>query len=297
MSIAMTRDTKPPPTAVRLQPASGPRSWRRPRIGVHAAIAAMLFLSIIPVYLMVVVSFKNPLQYLHERWTVSFPLRILNYMAAWEQIGSYILNTFFVALVGFAGMVVLSTVSAYVFARMRFPFREHIYYAIIALLLVPWVLSFVPAYMVYTQFGLVDTYWALIVPRIVNGSIFGIFLLRAFFAGLPEEIFEAARIDGAGSFALIWHITIPMSTGILATLAVLDFIGAWNDFLWPFVAISSKSKRVISVGLYLLQADTAGAGLGPLFSGYTIASIPLAILFFALGKYYVEGLVESGLKA
>ena len=91
--------------------------------------------------------------------------------------------------------------------------------------------------------------------RIVNGSIFGIFLLRAFFAGLPEEIFEAARIDGAGSFALIWHITIPMSTGILATLAVLDFIGAWNDFLWSFVAISSKSKRVISVGLYLLQAD------------------------------------------
>lgn len=167
----------------------------------------------------------------------------------------------------------------------------------IALLLVPWALSFVPAYMVYTQFGMVDTYWALIVPRIVNGSIFGIFLLRAFFAGLPEEIFEAARIDGAGSFALIWHITIPMSTGILATLAVLDFIGAWNDFLWPFVAISSKSKRVISVGLYLLQADTAGVGLGPAFSGYTIASIPLAILFFALGKYYVEGLVESGLKA
>ena len=76
-----------------------------------------------------------------------------------------------------------------------------------------------------------------------------------------------------------------MSTGILATLAVLDFIGAWNDFLWPFVAISSKSKRVISVGLYLLQADTAGVGLGPAFSGYTIASIPLAILFFALGKY------------
>jgi multiple sugar transport system permease protein len=149
--------------------------------------------------------------------------------------------------------------------------------------------------MVYTQFGLIDTYWALIVPRIVNGSIFGIFLLRDFFAGLPEEIVEAARIDGAGSFALIWHITIPMSTGSLATLAVLDFIGAWNDFLWP--AISSKSKRVISVGLYLLQADTAGVGLGPVFSGYTIASIPLAILFFALGKYHVEGLVESGLKA
>lgn len=143
---------------------------------------------------------------------------------------------------------------------------------------------------------LIDTYWALIIPRIVNGSIFGIFLVRAFFAGLPEEIFEAARIDGAGHWPLIFHITIPMSMTVIATLAVLDFINAWNDFLWPFVSISSESRRMISVALYLLQSDTSGSGWGPLFAGYTIASIPLAILFFALGKFYIEGLVESGLK-
>lgn len=85
--------------------------------------------------------------------------------------------------------------------------------------------------MVYNDFGLINTYWALIVPRIVNGSIFGIFLLRTFFAGLPEEIFEAARIDGAGIWSLLGRITLPMSLPIIATLAVLDFINAWNDFL------------------------------------------------------------------
>ena len=275
---------------------SSPRSWRRPQIGLHIVIGVLLLLSVIPIYLMLVVSFKHPLQYLHERWVISLPLRIRNYVAAWDMIGSYIWNTFFVAIVGFLGMASLSTVSAYVFARMRFPFREHLFYAIIALLLVPWVLSFVPAYMVYNDFGLIDTYWALIIPRIVNGSIFGIFLLRAFFAGLPEEIFEAARIDGAGHWPLIFHITIPMSMTVIATLAVLDFINAWNDFLWPFVSISSESRRMISVALYLLQSDTSGSGWGPLFAGYTIASIPLAILFFALGKFYIEGLVESGLK-
>ena len=177
---------------------SSPRSWRRPQIGLHIVIGVLLLLSVIPIYLMLVVSFKNPLQYLHERWVISLPLRIHNYVAAWDMIGSYIWNTFYVAIVGFLGMASLSIVSAYVFARMRFPFREQLYYAIIALLLIPWVLSFVPAYMVYNDFGLIDTFWALIIPRIVNGSIFGIFLLRAFFGGLPEEIFEAARIDGAG---------------------------------------------------------------------------------------------------
>ncbi len=276
--------------------ASSPRSWRRPQIGLHVVIGVLLFLSVIPIYLMVVVSFKNPLQYLHERWVISLPLRIRNYVAAWDMIGPYMWNTFFVAIVGFLGMASLSILSAYVFARMRFPFREHLYYAIIALLLIPWVLSFVPAYMVYNDFGLIDTYWALIIPRIVNGSIFGIFLLRAFFAGLPEETFEAARIDGAGHWSLIFRITIPMSLTVIATLAVLDFINAWNDFLWPFVSISSESRRVISVALYLLRTDTVGSGWDPLFAGYTIASIPLAILFFALGKFYIEGLVESGLK-
>ncbi len=279
-----------------LRKSAPPRSWHRPQVGLHAVIGVLLLLSVIPIYLMLVVSFKNPLQYLHERWVISLPLRIRNYDAAWDMIGTYIWNTFFVAIVGFLGMAGLSIVSAYVFARMRFPFREQLYYAIIALLLVPWVLSFVPAYMVYNDFGLIDTYWALLVPRIVNGSIFGIFLLRAFFAGLPEEIFEAARMDGAGHWSLIWRITIPMSLAVIATLAVLDFIGAWNDFLWPFVSISSETRRVISVALYLLRTDTVGSGWGPLFAGYTIASIPLAILFFALGKFYVEGLVESGLK-
>ena len=187
-------------------------------------------------------------------------------------------------------------IGVYVFARMRFPFREPLYVAVIALLLVPWVLSFVPAYVVYNDYGFVNTYWALIIPRIVGGSIFGIFFLRAYFAGLPEELFEAARMDGANLFDLIWRITLPLSMPILATLAVLEFVNAWNDFLWPFVAANTNELRVISVGLYFLSVDSVGAGLGPLFAGYVIASIPLAIVFFALGKLYVEGLVSSGIK-
>lgn len=273
------------------------RSWQRPQVRLHIAIIFLLLLSVVPIYLMLTVSFKNELQYQHERWSVSLPLRIRNYVAAWERVGRYIFNTLIVAVAGFLGMATLSTIGGFAFARMRFPFRSQLYGLIIVLLIVPWVLSFIPAYMIYADFGLLETRWALILPRIAGGSVFGIFLLRTFFATLPDEIFEAARIDGASNLDLIWRITLPMSLPILATLAVLEFIGAWNDFLWPFVAVKGENLRVISVALVFMQADTAGSGWGQLFAAYVLASLPLAILFFALGKFYVEGLVQSGIRA
>lgn len=277
------------------------RTWRKPQIGVHVVIILLILISLLPVYEMLTISVKNPLQYQHERWNVSFPMRLNNYSAAWEVIHSYMWNTIFVGVVGFLGMLVLSVIGGYVFARLRFPFREQLYFAMIALLSVPWVISFIPSYVLYNTLGLVNTRWALIVPNIASGPIFGTFLLRSFFAGIPEEIYESARLDGAGHGTLITRITMPLSLPIIATLAVLNFVSTWNSFLWPMVSVSDKEMQMISVGLFLLSKEVSVSGdfavWGPLFAGYTIASLPLAILFFLLGKFYVEGLIESGLKA
>ena len=277
---------------------------RRPlqfsQVGLHVTIAFLLALSLLPTLIMLSLSFKNGLQYRWERWNVSLPLRGSNYLAAWEVIDSFMWNTVIVAVVGLAGVLVLSLIGGYVFARMRFPMREPLYYAIIALLMVPWVLSFIPAYMLYNNLGLLNSRWALIIPNIAGGPIFGIFLMRAFITGIPEELYESARCDGAGTWSLIWRITFPLSLPGLATLSVLNFVAEWNSFLWPLVTISDMSKQVISVGLFRLTRTTNdsvnfGAG-GPLFSGYVLASIPLVVLFIVLGKFYVEGLVESGIK-
>jgi multiple sugar transport system permease protein len=276
------------------------RTWRGPQLGTHLTIILLLLLSMLPVYLMLIVSFKNPLQYQHERWLVSFPLRLANYSAAWSIVHGYIWNTLWVAVVGFTGMLVLSIIGGYVFARMRFPFRETLYYIILALLTVPWVISFIPSYMLYNNLSLLNTPWSLIIPNIANGPVFGIFLLRSFFAGIPEEIYDSARIDGAGHWSLIWRITMPLSLPVLATLGILNFVSTWNSFLWPLVAISKEEYQQISVGLFLLSKEISISGdysvWGPLFAGYTIASLPLVILFFLFGKFYVEGLMESGLK-
>lgn len=271
-------------------------TWRRPQVWLHLIIPLLAILSLIPAYLMLSISVKNPLQYRYDRWSITFPWRLGNYGAAWAIVSTYIWNTIFVAVVGCLGVLVLSVIGGHVFARMRFPFRGPLFYAIIGLLMVPWVLSLIPSYMLYYQFGLINTRWALIIPNIAGGSVFGIFMMSSFIAGIPEELYEAARCDGAGVGTLIGRITLPLSMPGIATLAVLNFIGTWNSFIWPLVVITDKSKQVISVGLFQLANASGGELWGPLFAGYVIASAPLVILFVFLGRFYVEGLMGSGLK-
>jgi ABC-type glycerol-3-phosphate transport system permease component len=285
-----------------VQPLEHPRRpLRFSQWVLNGTIIVILILSLIPVYLMIEMSFKNDIQYRWERWFFSLPLRLNNYPSAWEILGRYMLNTVFVAVVGLLGVLLLSLIGGHVFARMRFPFRELLFYAIIALLMVPGVLSLVPSYMLYNDFKLLNTFWVLIIPNIAGGPIFGIFLMRALISGIPEELYESARCDGAGVGTLIWKITLPLSLPGLATLTVLNFIGTWNSFLWPLLTITDTNKQMISVGLYKLSRAASGSAqsfgsFGPLYAGYVLASVPLVILFFLLGRFYVEGLVESGMK-
>lgn len=223
-----------------------------------------------------------------------------SYAVAWDNVLHYLFNTVLVATVGTTGMLALSSLTAFVFARMRFPGRELLYFAIIVTLMVPAVLSLIPAYVLYHQLGLLNTYGALIVPIIAGGSVFGVFLLRTFFASLPEELFEAARIDGCGALGQYWRICIPLSYPILGTLAILQVISTWNDYIWPSLAINNDNFQVITVGLVRLtnssvQSDPNSA-YGPLFAAYVLAAAPILLLFLFASKYYIEGLVSSGLK-
>lgn len=165
---------------------------------------------------MLIASFKNPLQWINERWVLTVPLQVENYDTAWRQVAHYLLNTVLVRVAGCAGMLILSSLAAFVLARMRFPGRDLLYFAIIALLMIPGILSLVPDFMLYKTLGLLNTYWVMIIPTAAGGSVFGVCLLRTFFASLPEELFEAARIDGAGVLGLYWRICIPLSYPILA---------------------------------------------------------------------------------
>src|SRR4051794_2646448 len=198
---------------------------------LHLGLLILLALSLYPVIMMVVLSFKNPVQWLDARWLPTFPLRQQNYATAWDNVIRYVFNTILVAVAGTSGMLMLASYSAFIFARMRFPGRELLYYSVIALLMIPGVLSLVPAFVLYKSLGMYNTYWALIVPIATDGSVFGVSLLRTFLASLPEELFESARIDGAGLLAQYWRICIPLSYPILGSLAILQIVYTWNDFV------------------------------------------------------------------
>lgn len=263
-----------------------------PNIVVLSVLAAM---TLYPLAFMAITSFKSLDQYNAQFWLPTWPLHLENYTSAWAAIAPYMLNSIIVTAASTVGVVALSVFTAYAFARFDFPGREFFYYLVIFLLMVPAVLTLVPSFLLVKSLGLMDTRWALILPYIAGGQVLAIFIMRSFFAGLPEELFEAARIDGAGELRVLWHIGIPLTKPILITIALLQILSSWNDYLWPFLVIQSNSLKTLVVGLVTFQGRFF-TDWGPLMAGYTLASLPLLILFFLGMRAFMEGLTQGGLK-
>jgi ABC-type glycerol-3-phosphate transport system permease component len=234
---------------------------------------------------------------------LTFPLRWQNYQIAWDIIRHYLFNTILVASTSTIGATALCSVTAFAFARLRFPGREFFYWAIVFMLTVPTLLNLIPQFVLYHNLGLINTRWALIIQYIVQSGPFGVFLFRAFFRSIPEELFEAARIDGCSVLDLYWRITVPLSLPILGTYMIMSVQYIWNDYIWPTVAITDDNLQVMTVGLVKLAhnlTNTIGgdpsAAYGPQFAAYAIGAVPLLVLFLFTSRYYIEGLVSSGLK-
>lgn len=263
---------------------------------LHLMIAVLLAMLLYPLGVTVWSSFKSDLAFQYSRWYPTLPLSWGTYQTVYPMVWRYIVNTVIVAALGTAGNLLISSISAFTFARMKFPLKEVIYTSIIALMMIPGVLSLVPAFMLYKQLGFFDTYAVLIVPIIVSGPIFGTFLLRGFFEGIPEEVFEAARMDGATELMIYRSMCLPMSIPILGTLAIMTIMNTWNDILWPMVTISKDELLTVSAGLLVRFTTLVGSNYPNQFAGYMISSIPLILLFAYANKYYIEGMAGSAVK-
>ncbi|MBP1989462.1 carbohydrate ABC transporter permease [Paenibacillus eucommiae] len=260
----------------------------------HVTLALLGILTVIPFVMMFLLSFKDVNQFMQHRWTLTFPLHVDNYISAWRMIHKYILNSFIISGVTVVGVIVVSCMAAYPLARMRFFLKEHIYFLIISLLMIPTVLTLVPLFSIVIRLELINSWLGLWGPYIASGQVFCIFVLRAFFASLSEEMFEAARIDGAGEARVLLSIVVPLSKPIIGTLAVLNILSSWNEYVWPIMVITDIEKQPIPVGLlYFTQKYT---DYGPLFAGYVIASLPLVLLFMVASKQFVEGLSSGSIK-
>jgi multiple sugar transport system permease protein len=236
-----------------------------------------------------------------DREIFAMPPRLLpsaiqwyNFVAAWRYLpfGRFFLNSAFVAASVTVIVLVVSSLSGYAFARLKFPGRGGLFIVYLATLMVPQAVIVIPLFLMMGAFDWVDTYQGLIVP--VAFSSFGTFLLRQFFLTIPIELEEAAKIDGAGHIRILRSIIVPIAAPAFAVLAVFTFIAYWNSFLWPLIIISDTNRMTVPLGLQLFLGQQ-GQRWELLMAAATISMVPTVILVIALQKYLVRGIALSGL--
>jgi ABC-type glycerol-3-phosphate transport system permease component len=219
------------------------------------------------------------------------------YAYAWDVLRPYMLNTILVCLATVLGVVAIGSMSAYVFSRCRFRGRKFLFTLVLAFMMIPGVLTLVPSFLWVKQLGLLNTHWVLILPYIAGGQIFAIFLFKSFFDGLPGELFESARMDGASNLRMYWSIVLPLSKSVIAVVGIVNILGTWNNFLWPFITNSDSKYHVVSSGLYLMGQSAVSSNYSTMFAAYVLASIPLLVLFLYATKPFMSGVTSGAFKA
>jgi len=227
--------------------------------------------------------------------TTKVKFHVDNYQKAFTKVpfARYFLNTVIVSCCVVLGVLITGTLAAYAFARMRFKGREFIFYLFISMMMVPQPVYLIPSYVIMNYLGWLDTYNALIIPWIAN--VFTIFLLRQQFKTIPQELFDAASIDGCSRFGILRKIVFPLSKSVIVTSAIFGFIGSWNSFMWPLIMIDNPKLRVLQVGLsYFSQEASAQTTLLMAASAFSI--LPLVVLFIIAQKQIIASFASSGLK-
>ncbi|NLP84179.1 carbohydrate ABC transporter permease [Microbacterium sp. CFH 90308] len=263
------------------------------QIGINLALSAIVFVAFFPYIFMLLTSFKSKEQFAEQYWLPAWPLNLENYAKAFEQVAPYLLMTFLVAAVSVVGILFLSLLSGYVLARFTFPGRQFFFLMVVALLMVPSIAALIPRFVLARDLGMLNTFPVLVIPYIAAGVVLGTILMKTFIEGIPQELFDAARMDGAGQGRLFFSIMLPLSLPVVGTVALINLIAVWNDFFWPLLTITQNSLKTISVGLLFFQGQS-GTDFGAMFAGYMLASLPLLILFTFFSKYFLAG-IQGGL--
>ncbi len=218
-----------------------------------------------------------------------------NYVDAWKAapFARYYINTVFVALTTTVMEVIFAAMAAFAFAKLNFFGKNAIFIAFLSTMMVPMEVLLVPNYITLAKFGWLDTYYALIVPWTV--SVFAIFLMRQHFMSLPNELYDAAKIDGSSDWRFLWSIMVPLSKPVIITAALLKFVGSWNAFLWVLIVTKSPEVRTLPVGLQNFSSEV-GTLYNQLMAASTFSILPVIILFLFAQKYFIRGIARTGLK-
>ncbi len=265
-------------------------------IGSHLILLLAVVVSCVPFIWMILTSFKTyeesiriPLTFLPGQWNLT------NYSTVWHKFPflNFYINTFVVMVVVIVGELFISSMAAYAFARLNFPFRNAIFVFCLSLMMMPGQIFLIPQYDLMVKAGLNNTIIALILPRLF--SVFSVFMLRQFFLTLPTELDDAAKIDGCGFFGIYFRILLPLVKPALISMAILSGLSTWKDLIWPLIVNNSMEKYTLSAGLALLIGEHTTI-YPNVMAGSFLAVWPMILLFFLAQKHFVEGIAFSGIK-
>jgi ABC-type glycerol-3-phosphate transport system permease component len=273
--------------------------WVRRVLLVLAYVIVIVggFTMLVPFFWMLTTSLKDLAE------ALIFPPRVFPKVPVWSNYAEVftrvpfarmILNSVVIAVVGVAGQLLTTSLAGFTFARLRFKGREFLFLLLLVTLMVPGQVTLVPQYILFQALGWVNTYYALTVPFWLGGA-FGTFLMRQYFLTIPQDLVDAARVDGCNPFRVYWQIFMPLSGPVLATLAIFTFLGRWNDLLGPLIYLNKVQMMTVTVGISYFTGQY-WSDMPLVMAASLISMLPTLTLFFAAQKYFVQGVVLSGMK-
>lgn len=272
----------------------------RRKIWVYVILIVGAFISLVPFVWMISTSLKSLGEALGSAFFPS-ELHFENYVEAWQraQFTEYFVNSLLITVITLTGQLTFSILAAYAFARINFPGRNLIFSIMLSTMMIPAMVFTIPNFLTVTWLGRIgpipwiNNWPALTIPFM--GSVFSIFMLRQFFAQIPDELFDAAQIDGAGHFRFLTKVVLPLSKAPVMVILVLSFIGTWNSLAWPMLVTNTPEWRPISVGL-MNFVNEAGQEINLTMAGAFITIIPIMVIYFFTQKQFTESIARSGLK-
>ncbi|MGX7349016.1 carbohydrate ABC transporter permease [Dolosicoccus paucivorans] len=271
-------------------------SKRAQNILLYTLLTLGSFLMILPFYWMIATSLKTggeavavPPTWIPKRFLFS------NYQKALEAapFGRYFLNSVIVTVTTTIGEVFTSILAAYAFSKLHFWGKNALFLFLLATMMVPGELMTIPNFVTLSNFKMINTYWALIIPWLA--SVFSVFTLKQSFESVPDELYYAAKVDGASDWKYLWGVLVPLSKSSIIAVMILKVIGSWNSFMWPLIVTNDKALRTLPVGLQAFTTE-AGTHYELLMAASTIVVLPMVIIYLLLQKYIIQGISRSGLK-
>lgn len=264
---------------------------------VHLVLLAIAGISLLPLIYMVSTSLKaTGTEFAYPVQWVPDPIVWSNYATALDTVETltFLANTMIVTTATLVGGLLTASLAAYGFARMRFPGRDFLFMLCLSGMMLPFMVTMIPQFVLFRELGWINTLLPLIVPAFFGGTPFYIFLLRQFFKGLPTDLEDAAKIDGASFFRIWWTIAMPMARPALATVAILSILFHWNDFLGPLIYLHTQDNWTLALGIRLFR-DAYQVNFNLMMAYAVMMTVPVFTVFFAFQKYFVQGIAISGM--